>query len=162
MEILTAPGAIVSVVIQRIPIRGTGFVIVAGLAQRLPVALVPEEFRIATMRDDVVNDRRGNISSVPLTLSAQRMPMKVSLRRLLPSPGVSALTGRPCILRMQAGMRVTILPASRHQPWAAGMDTGVIRQSRHAQRLLHLPADHVPAGFQRTNFSVGHHRHLRA
>lgn len=93
MEILTALGAIVSVVIQRFPIRGTGFVIVAGLAQRLPVALVPEEFRIATMRDDVVNDRRGNISSVPLTLSAQRMPMKVSLRRLLPSPVVSALTG---------------------------------------------------------------------
>jgi hypothetical protein len=36
-----------------------GLVVVAGLAQRLPVAFVPEQALVTAMRDDVIHHRRG-------------------------------------------------------------------------------------------------------
>ena len=36
-----------------------GLLVMARLAQRLPVSFVPEELRIAPMRQDVVDHRRG-------------------------------------------------------------------------------------------------------
>ena len=57
----------------------TGFPVVAGFAQRLPIALIPEQLQVTPVGLYMVNHRRSNVSSVPLALSAQRMPMKKSL-----------------------------------------------------------------------------------
>ena len=70
MEILTAPGAIASVVVQGLSVFTPCFVVVAGFAQRLPVAFVPEKLWITAVRDDVVNDRCGNVPSMSFTLRA--------------------------------------------------------------------------------------------
>lgn len=37
-----------------------GLSVVTGLTKRLPVRLIPEELVVAAMRNDVVNDRRGD------------------------------------------------------------------------------------------------------
>ena len=57
----------------------TGFPVVAGFAQRLPVTLVPEQFRVTSVGLYVVDHRCGYVPSISLAFNAQRMPVKKSL-----------------------------------------------------------------------------------
>ena len=67
------------VVVRGIAVLAAGFPVMAGLAQRLPVALVPEQFRITPVGHDVVDHRCGDIPSISLAFSTQRMAVKKSL-----------------------------------------------------------------------------------
>ena len=58
--------------------------IVMMFAQRLPVARVPEELRITTVRSDVIHDRRLDVPAFALARYAQRVREKKQLRE--PSP----------------------------------------------------------------------------
>ena len=51
----------------------SGFLIVAFLAQRLPVRLVPEQPLIAPVRNEVIYHRRGHDLSLCLAEGTQRM-----------------------------------------------------------------------------------------
>src|SRR5574344_3059173 len=62
----------------------TGFVVVAGLAERLPVAFIPEKALVAAMRDDVIHNRRGRERAVALAFRAQRMRAEETPPRRLP------------------------------------------------------------------------------
>ena len=48
----------------------------AALAQRTPVAPVPEQFLITTMRDDVVNDRGLSVLAALHALLAERVRLQ--------------------------------------------------------------------------------------
>ena len=61
--------------------------IVAALAQCLPVALVPEQIPVSTVRHDVVDDRGGNRSAEALARRTQRMQAQVQGACLAP-PGI--------------------------------------------------------------------------
>ena len=65
------------------------FFVVARLAQRLPVALVPKQIFITSVRSDMVNDRCLGVSSLLQTLSAERMLLQELLADLLPSAAVT-------------------------------------------------------------------------
>ena len=51
----------------------TGLPIVAGLAERLPVGLIPEQPLIAAVRKDVVNYGGGRQAIRPQALRAERV-----------------------------------------------------------------------------------------
>ena len=71
-------------------VLASGFCIVAALAQRLPVALVPEECPVTFVRLDVIDDRGGDRPAMALAFGAQRMPAKVQGTCLAPSGVVPA------------------------------------------------------------------------
>ncbi len=51
----------------------------AGLAQRLPVASVPEQLRVSAVRFYVIHDRGVNIPTVLKAFRAERMLPEISL-----------------------------------------------------------------------------------
>ena len=81
---------ILSVLIRRPGIFQTCLLIVVRFAQRLPVTLVPEEAAITTVRNDMVDNRRLNVSSLRQAHYAQRMSGKVLFSNPLPGVPVTA------------------------------------------------------------------------
>jgi hypothetical protein len=70
-----------------------GFDIMAAFAERLPVALVPEQITVSSMRRDVINDRGGNRPAVSAALGAQWMLAQEQRSRTAPS-GIITTTCR--------------------------------------------------------------------
>ena len=115
-------------------IHRPGFPVVALLAKRLPVLLIPEHHRISPVRLDMIHNRCRRQFSCPLTLCAKRMPCQEPLSRLLPTTAVAALKGVCSITNMQFGMlvAVTIIRQSR----AARMLAWFLRSFGHNRLLL--------------------------
>ena len=70
-----------------------GLVVVTVLAECLPVGITPHQRLIATMRNDVVNDRCRNKSALSKTLHAQRVLAEVRLADTLPLTSIATLKG---------------------------------------------------------------------
>ena len=79
-----------SILVRRPGIFQAGLLIVACLAQRLPVTLIPEEAAITTVRNDMVDNRRTGVPSLSFAHRAQRMSGKVLLSDPLPGVPVTA------------------------------------------------------------------------
>ena len=77
----------------RSAVLSSGFLIVTGLTQRLPVGVTPHQVVITTVRNDMVNDRCGHILSLRQTLHAQRMLPQVRFADSLPLAAVATLGG---------------------------------------------------------------------
>ena len=118
--------------------------IVMMFAQRLPVARVPEELRVTTVRADVIHDRRFDVLALALALYAQRVREQEQLREPSPTGIVTTRSSGPDFLRVQADVIVTVFLSLGHQLGAAGMPAGMVREPWHPKYLLHLPAKHVP------------------
>lgn len=73
------------------PVLLARLLIVTLFAKRLPVALVPEERHVATVRGDVVNDSSLSKLSVSLALFAEWMRVEIGSAGLLPTRRVSSL-----------------------------------------------------------------------
>lgn len=115
-------------------IHRPGFPVVALFAQRLPVALIPKQRRIAPVRLDMIHNRWRRQFSWPLTLCAKRILYQESLSRLLPLTAIATLKGVRSIANMEFGMlvAVTIVRQSR----ATGMLARFLRSFRHSRLLL--------------------------
>ena len=84
---------------QSIPIDGISvfrpcLAVVAELAKSLPVALVPHQMRITTVRNDMVDHGRCREPSLCFATHTQRMPAEVRLAEPLPPAAVATLGGR--------------------------------------------------------------------
>ena len=62
----------------------------AALAKGTPVAPVPEQSLITTMRDDMVNDRGLGVLAALHALLAERVCLQKQLAGLLPCPVIAA------------------------------------------------------------------------
>ena len=82
---------------------------VMAMAQGLPVALVPEELLITTVRNDVVDVRRLRVPSFLHALYAQRVCLKVLLPGPLPSSTVTSARCRTYLFWVQCFMTITVL-----------------------------------------------------
>ena len=82
---------------------------VMAMAQGLPVAPVPEELLITTVRNDVIHVRRLNVPSFLHALYAQRVHLKVLLPSPLPSSTVTSAHSRSHLLGVQCFVTLTIL-----------------------------------------------------
>ena len=69
---------------------GTGLLVVAALAERLPVVFIPEQLLIAAVRDDVVNHSRRSKPAFEHTLRAKRMFLQKGFSRSAPLSVVSS------------------------------------------------------------------------
>ena len=63
----------------------------AGLAEGLPVGLIPEEILVASMRDDVVDDVGGSGATQLGAVHTERVVIEVGQSRLLPFVVVATL-----------------------------------------------------------------------
>ena len=70
VEILTAPPVLL-ILVDGVSIFCHRFMVVTFLTKWLPIASVPEELRITSVRHDVVNDRRLDVPSVLPAAGAQ-------------------------------------------------------------------------------------------
>lgn len=71
--------------VDGIAVLEPGLSVMAGLAERLPVGLVPEQGGVASMWFDVVNDGGLCVSPVSGALCTQRMGTKKRLALPLPT-----------------------------------------------------------------------------
>ena len=94
------------------------------LAKRLPVAPVPEKFRVATVRDDMIHHRGLHELSFLAALDTQRMRLKILLTRLPPFVSVASVFCRSC---MQRPVLVTVFLSCRHQGCTASVLAGYVR-----------------------------------
>jgi hypothetical protein len=90
----TPPGCCVRQLVTEATILMRCLAVVAGLAHRLPIVRIPEQFHVATMGDDVINDCcYGDelAAFVAVRALAQWMCAQVCLASLLPSGTIATL-----------------------------------------------------------------------
>ena len=85
---------IYSVGVFRSVVLVSGFPVMAGLAKSLPVAFVPHQMWITTVRNDMIDHGRCRESSLCFAPHTQRMPAEVRLAQPLPLASVATLGGR--------------------------------------------------------------------
>ena len=83
----------------------SGFPVMAGLAKSLPVAFVPHQMRITTVRNDMVDHGRCREPSLCLATHTQGMPAEVRLAESLPPAAVSTLCGRRSVWMQELMLR---------------------------------------------------------
>ena len=81
----------------------------------LPVTLVPEQLRVAPMRNDVIHKRRLCVSSLPQALLTQRMDVQECFTGFTPSAAVATAACRPRMLRVHSLMLLAVHLARLHQ-----------------------------------------------
>lgn len=108
----------------------TGLFIVVRFTQRLPVATIPEQIPVSTVRYDVVNDRCFHVPSLRQALNTQRMGSEELLAGLLPCTTVPTAGRASRFLWMEGAVLITVLPTG-YQLRTAGMRTGALRSERH-------------------------------
>ena len=130
-EIRTAPPPWQSVPVFGVLILAPGFLTVTPVAERLPVVVVPEQLRIPTMRNLVIDHGRLHIPAVLQAVLTERMNGQESLPCLLPLRVISALCCRlPVIVRMQCRMFIAVFLSMRYEPRASRLSAGMFRKSR--------------------------------
>ena len=119
------------VMIHRCLILTSRFHAVVTVAQGLPVALVPEQLRITTMRDDMVNVRCLHIPAFLHALHTQRMCLQESFSCFPPSTAIASTTCTPHFFRMHWLMYLTVFRSIGNQRSAAWMFAGRFRTAGH-------------------------------
>ena len=133
VEILTAPGSRGSVPKLLVAIFRHSLLVVASLAQRLPVVSVPEQFGVTAVGNDVVDHSGLDQSALRLTPSAQWMGVEECGAGLLPAASVSLFAGAFGVVCVERSMLLTVRAAVGDQPTAAGVLAGDVRTARHGQ-----------------------------
>ena len=122
-----------SVVVLLVSILGHGLGVVTMFAKRLPVVMIPEQLLVPSMGNDVVNHRSPDILSTGKAPDTQRMRLEVCFAFPLPSAAVPTLASRPCDLRVQGFVFLTVHRAIGNKPSTAGVLARGIRSVRHSQ-----------------------------
>ena len=121
--------------------------IMAALAKGTPVAPVPEQSLITTMRDDVVNDSRSGVPAALHALLAEWVCLQEKSAGLLPCPVIASAGSRPYFLRMQWPVQIAVLGTGRDQRGTAGMLTRHFRFGRHQRTRPHSAKRSKPPMF---------------
>lgn len=125
-----------SVLVLRGVILVSGFDAVVTVAEALPVAPVPEENTVSSVRFDVIDIGRLDVAALLHALHTQRMCFKVTLAVSVPCCAVAATACRPCVLRMEGAVLVTVLRAVENECSTAGMSARCVRSAWHDLCLL--------------------------
>ena len=104
-------------------------------AQALPVALIPEQLLVTTVRNNVMHNRCFGIASLLPAFRTQRVALKERFACLLPAAAIAALCGRPCYLRVERLVLFTKLCPRLNQFWTAGVSTRNSWSLRHSHHL---------------------------
>ena len=125
---------------QSIPIDGISvfrpcLAVVAGLAKSLPVAFIPHQMRITTVRNDMVDHGRCREPSLCFATHTQRMPAEVCLAEPLPLAAVATLSGRRSVgVKRLVLLAVLVLGQIR----TVGVTAWAFTLPRHSRHLLRV------------------------
>ena len=89
---------LLSVLILRGVILVSGFYTVVSVTETLPVALIPEENTVSSVRLDVIDIGSLDIASCLHALHTQRMRLKVTLAGSVPCRAVASAACGACVL----------------------------------------------------------------
>ena len=123
---------------QSIPIDGIlvfrpCLAVMAGLAKSLPVAFIPHQMRITTVRNDMVDHGRCREPSLCFATHTQRMPAEVRLADTLPLAAVATLSGRRSVgVKRLVLLAVLVLGQIR----TVGVTAWAFTLPRHSRHLL--------------------------
>ena len=122
---------------QSIPIDGISvfrpcLAVVAGLTESLPVAFIPHQMRITTVRNDMVDHGRCREPSLCFAPHTQRMPVEIRFAESLPPAAVSTLGGRRSVW-VQGLVFVAVRTFGQFR--TAGMLAGFLTFLRHKVHL---------------------------
>lgn len=135
----------VSVGVGRVDVFGQRLLIVAALAESLPVVLIPEKFLVTTVRNDVVHHRCPDVLALLGTLHTERMCFKIRLPGFLPTSVVSTLCCWPGGFWMERQVLLTVEPAGFHQLRAARVMARCLWSVRHFTFPFLLKSDSIYA-----------------
>lgn len=114
-----------------VSILGHRFRVVAMLAERLPVAPIPEQFLVTTMGNDMVNHRGTNILTTGKATDTQRVCLEEGFALLPPSAAVSTLASGSCRFRVQGFVFLAVHRAVGNESCTAGVLAWCVRTMRH-------------------------------
>lgn len=126
-----------SVLVLDVPVFGHRLMVMAALAQRLPVRFVPEQVRVATMRLDMIHDRCRDEPSFLFASDTPWMTFQKELPGLLPLSSVATCFCINPVALALPFMFLTILSSIRHQLWASRILARCLRSSWHSYHLRH-------------------------
>ena len=95
--------------------------VVASLAQRLPVVSVPEQFGVTAVGNDVVDHSGLDQLALRLAPGTQGVRMEESCAGLLPAATVSLLGGGLGVVRVERSMLLAVRLTVGDQPTTAGV-----------------------------------------
>ena len=124
-----------SIPIDRISVFRPCLVVMAGLAKSLPVAFIPHQMRITTVRNDMVDYSCCCEPSPCHTLHAQRMLPQVRLAEPLPLAAVATLSGRRSV-RVKKLVLLAVLALGQIR--TAGVTAWAFTLPRHSRHLLRV------------------------
>ena len=113
-----------------------GLLTVTGMTKALPVALVPEQRVVSSVRLDVIDVGRLDIAPLLQALYTQRMRLKVTLACLVPCGAVASSACGACLLRVDGTVLFTVLRAVGNERRTAGMPARCVRSAWHDLCLL--------------------------
>ena len=126
-----------SILVLRGVILVPGLDAVVSVTEALPVALIPEENAVSSVRLDVIDIGRLDVASSLHALHTQRMCLKVTLAGFVPCRAVASAACRACLLRVEGTVLVTVLRTVGNERSTAGMPAWCIWSAGH--RLCLLP-----------------------
>ena len=127
-----------SIMVQRSAILPGGFLIVVLFAQRLPVVLIPEQYLIATVRDDVIDNRCQVIHTFLCAFHTERMCSEEQLAGFLPCAVITAICCRPHCLWVKGQVFIAVLRTVGYESGAARVTAGCIGSVRHGKHPLYV------------------------
>ena len=130
-EIDIPPPRLFSVPVLDVSVFGHRLMVMAALAQGLPVFLIPEQIRVAAMRLDMIYDGCRDEPSLFLATDAPGMTFQKELPGFLPFPSIATQHGVFPFALAPMFMLITIFSSIRHQLWASRIFAGRLRSSGH-------------------------------
>ena len=104
---------------------------VVTVAETLPVALVPEENTVSSVRLDVIDIGRLDVASSLKALHTQRMRLKVTLAGSVPCRAVASAACGACVFRMKLTVIITVFCAVWNKGCTAGMPACCLWSAGH-------------------------------
>lgn len=136
-EIDIPPPRLFSVPVLDVPVFGHRLMVMAALAQGLPVFLIPEQIRVAAMRLDMIYDGCRDEPSLFLATDAPGMTFQKELPGFLPFPSIATQHGVFPFTLAPMFMFITIFSSIWHQPRASRILTRCPWSSWHSYHLRH-------------------------
>lgn len=125
-----------SILVLRGVILVSGLDAVVSVAEALPVALIPEENIVSSVRHDVIHIGRLDVASLLHALHTQRMRLKVTLAGLVPCGAIASTACGACILRMERTVLAAVLRTVGYERRTAGVTAWCLWSARHCLCLL--------------------------
>lgn len=119
-----------------------------SVTEALPVALIPEQYAVTSVRFDVIDIGCLDITPLLHAFHTKRMRLKVTLAGFVPCCTIASAACGASVLRVEGTMLVAVLGAVRYERSTAGVSAWCLWSARHCLCLLSTVVFHSDRGGQ--------------